>query len=216
MSRFKHALAARDAHILTLRLAVAASLLVCAGLWYGWQSAPDTLTVHNPPDLRAGSTRPWWEVAPGEVYAFSFYIFQQLNRWPVNGEEDYPRNIAALSAYLTPSCQVLLQDDFRLRRDRGELRDRVRGVYEIPGRGFQGKRVQIHDRDSWTVSLDLTVDEYYQAEPVKRALVRYPLRVVRYDVDAESNPWGLALDCYDGQPQKLEAAAPAAAPEATP
>lgn len=214
MSRFKHALAARDAHILTLRLAVGVCLLVCVGLWYGWQSAPERLTIHNPPDLRAGSTRKWWEVPPGDVYTFSFYIFQQLNRWPVNGEADYPRNLSALRAYLTPACQAWLERDFRRRQDRGELRDRVRGVYEIPGRGFNEKRVQIHGRDSWTVILDLTVDEYYHAEPVKRALVRYPLSVVRYDVDAEKNPWGLALNCFDGQPQKLEAVAPATSPEA--
>jgi len=206
MSRFRHALPARDAHILTLRFALGTALVVCGGLWYGWQSAPEELTIHNPPDLRTGSTRPWWQVAPGEVYAFSFYIFQQLNRWPVNGETDYSRNLTALSPYLTPACEVQLQEDYRQRRERGELRDRVRGVYEIPGRGFQNSRVTVHSRNSWTVSLDLAVDEYYQAEPVKRALVRFPLRVVRYDVDAEKNPWGLALDCFDGQPQKLEAA----------
>ncbi|EKS4618397.1 TIGR03746 family integrating conjugative element protein [Salmonella enterica] len=206
MSQFKHALAARDAHIVTLRLVIGLMLLVIAGLWYGWQSAPRNLTIHNPPDLRAGSTRPWWEIPPGQVYAFSFYIFQQLNRWPTNGEEDYPRNLTALTAYLTPACYTRLEDDYRQRRDRGELRDRVRGVYEIPGRGFRNKRVQVLDRDRWTVTLDLTVDEYYRAEPVKRALVRYPLNIVRYDVDAEKNPWGLALDCFAGQAQKLEAA----------
>lgn len=205
MSRFKHALAARDSHITTLRLVIGLMLLIVAALWYGWQSAPRTLTVHNPPDLRSGSTRPWWEIPPGQVYAFSFYIFQQLNRWPVNGEEDYPRNLTALTAYLTPACRAQLEQDFRQRRDMGELRDRVRGVYEIPGRGFHHKRVQVLSRDSWTATLDLTVDEYYRAEPVKRALVRYPLSIVRYDVDAEKNPWGLALNCFSGQPQKLEA-----------
>jgi hypothetical protein len=27
--------------------------------------------------------------------------------------------------------------------------------------------------------------------------------VVRFDVDPERNKWGLALDCYQGTPQKL-------------
>ncbi|HAT6803623.1 TPA: TIGR03746 family integrating conjugative element protein [Citrobacter freundii] len=206
MSQFKHALAARDAHIITLRLVIGLMLLVVAALWYGWQSAPKNLTIHNPPDLRAGSTRPWWEIPPGQVYAFSFYIFQQLNRWPTNGEVDYPHNLAALTAYLTPACYTQFEQDWRRRRDLGELRDRVRGVYEIPGRVFHSKRVQIQDRDRWTVTLDLTVDEYYRAEPVKRALVRYPLNIVRYDVDTEKNPWGLAIDCFATPPQKLEAA----------
>ncbi|EMS0139959.1 TPA: DUF2895 family protein, partial [Escherichia coli] len=43
-------------------------------------------------------------------------------------------------------------------------------------------------------------------EPVKRALVRYPLKVVRWEGDPEHNPFGLALDCYSGTPQRLEAA----------
>lgn len=205
MSQFKHALAARDAHIITLRLALGLLLVIIVALWYGWQSAPRHLTIHNPPDLRAGSTRPWWKVPPGNVYAFAFYIFQQINRWPVDGDRDYPRNLSALSAYLTPACRAQLEQDYRQRRDAGELRDRVRGVYEIPGRGFHHKRVEVLDRDRWTVTLDLTVDEYYRAEPVKRALARYPLSVVRYDVDAEKNPWGLALDCFARPPQKLEA-----------
>ncbi|EDT2963650.1 TIGR03746 family integrating conjugative element protein [Salmonella enterica subsp. enterica] len=206
MSQFKHALAARDAHIATLRLFIGIMLLISAALGYGWHSAPKDLVIHNPPDLRAGSTRPWWEVPTGQIYAFSFYIFQQLNRWPLNGDDDYSRNITALSAYLTPACHTKLLQDYQQRRDRGELRDRVRGIYEIPGRGFQQQRVQVLDRDHWIVTLDLTVDEYYRSEPVKRALVRYPLSIVRFDVDAEKNPWGLALDCYAGQPQKLEAA----------
>ena len=42
--------------------------------------------------------RKWWEIPPESVYAFTFYIFQQLNRWPTNGEDDYPRNIRALSS----------------------------------------------------------------------------------------------------------------------
>jgi len=39
---------------------------------------------------------------------------------------------------------------------------------------------------------------------VKRTRIRYPLRVVRYAVDPEANPWGLALDGFgaDG-PRRL-------------
>jgi len=88
----------------------------------------------------------------------------------------------------------------------GELRQRVRGVYEVLGRGYSedpALRVKQLDHDSWLVKLDLNADEYYAAEPVKRVVVRYPLRVVRFDLDPERNKWGLALDCYQGTPQKL-------------
>lgn len=212
MSRFKHALAARDAHIFTLRLALGVMLALILALWFGWYSAPRELLIHNPPDLRHGSTRPWWQVPPGDVYAFTFYIFQQLNRWPTNGEADYAANLQRLQPWLTPACQQELRQDYQRRRDAGELRERVRGVYEIPGRHFDNKRVEIVDRDSWRVTLDLGVDEYYRGEAIKRTLVRYPVKVVRYDLDAERNPWGLALDCLDGSPQKLAAENPEVTP----
>ncbi|NUU69145.1 TIGR03746 family integrating conjugative element protein [Enterobacteriaceae bacterium BIT-l23] len=213
MSRFRHAVKNRDQHILTLRIAcgvlVVFLLIACAG----WMLAPSKLTIHNPPDLRTGSTRPWWEVPTPSVYSFAFYIFQQLNAWPKNGDVDYPAKINALSAYLTPSCQNFLNSDARRRGDSGELLDRVRVVYEIPGRGYQSKSVRVVDQDHWVVRLDLVADEYFHAEPVKRALVRYPVKVVRWEGDAERNPFGLALDCYDGVPQRLEAAPPAPAPK---
>lgn len=211
MSPFKHALAARDAHITSLRLALGIMAVMLLAFGYGWFRAPEDLTIHIPPDLRHGSTRPWWEIPSGDVYTFAFYIFQQLNRWPANGDEDYQHNITRLRAYLTPSCQAKLNLDWQQRKDRGELRERVRGIYEIPGRGFKPDRVEVISRNSWTVTLDLSVDEYYQAEPVKRALVRYPINVVRLDIDPEKNPWGLALNCFASTPQKLEAA-----PEARP
>jgi len=208
MSRFRHAVKGRDQHILTLRIACGVLafflLITCAG----WMRAPDKLTVYNPPDLRTGSTRPWWEIPAPSVYSFAFYIFQQLNAWPKNGDVDYPAKINALSSYLTPACQTFLTADARKRGDSGQLLDRVRVVYEIPGRGYQSKSVRVTDRDHWVVNLDLVADEYFHDEPVKRALVRYPLKVVRWEGDAERNPFGLALDCYDGVPQRLEAALP--------
>ncbi|WP_099137557.1 PFL_4703 family integrating conjugative element protein, partial [Xenorhabdus budapestensis] len=119
--------------------------------------------------------------------------------------QDYPAKIYALSPYLTPACQDFLREDAKTRADSAELPDRVRVVYEIPGRGYGTRSVTVRDRDNWVVRLDLVADEYYHAEPVKRALVRYPLKVVRWEGDAERNPFGLALDCYDGMPQRLEA-----------
>ena len=207
MSRFKNEVSHLQAHVRTLRLGGAALLLISLLLAIGWWSAPRDMTVHIPPDLRSGSVRKWWDVPPSTVYAFAFYIFQQLNRWPNNGEDDYPRNIRALSNYLTPACRAFLLDESTRRRDSGELRQRVRGVYEIPGRGYGDNpmaRVKVVSDDDWIVTLDLTADEYYGAEQVKRALVRYSLKVARRDIDPERNPFGLALDCYAGAPQRIE------------
>jgi len=207
MSRFKNEVEHLRAHIKTLRIGAAALLLIAVVMGAGWWSAPRNLTIHVPPDLRSGSTRKWWDVPPESVYAFTFYVFQQLNRWPSNGEEDYARNLHTLSAYFTPACRVFLQADYDYRRNAGELRQRVRGIYEIPGRGYGDNppaRVRVVSERDWLVTLDLSADEYYGAEQVKRVLVRYPIKVIRADVDPARNPFGLMLDCYDGTPQRIE------------
>src|SRR5690606_387180 len=108
MSRFRNRVDAQQAHILSLRVAVGLLAVLCLGLWFGWQAAPRNLTVHVPPDLRTGSTRLWWDIPPENIYAFALYIFGQLNRWPANGEQDYPAAIQALRAYLTPACLAFL------------------------------------------------------------------------------------------------------------
>lgn len=219
MSRFKNEVTHLEAHVRTLRIGATALFLVTLLLGMGWWNAPRNLTIHVPPDLRSGSVRKWWEVPPESVYAFTFYIFQQLHRWPTNGEEDYPRNLHSLSAYLTPGCQSFLQSDFAARRDSGELRQRVRGIYEIPGRGFgdnPAARVKTLSNRDWIVTLDVSADEYYGSEQVKRALVRYPIKVVRSDMDAERNPFGLALDCFASPPQRIVPHADLTSQRATP
>lgn len=200
---------AQYAHIVSLRIALGLMAVVCLALAYGWWSAPRELTVHVPPDLRSGSTRKWWDIPQESVYAFGLYIFQQMNRWPTDGETDYQDNIYRLDAYLTSSCKAYLQKDYELRRNAGELRKRERGVHEIPGRGVddsQEQHVIQHSINDWTVNLDITADEYYGGERVKRALARYPLLIIRSDVDPEKNPFGLQWDCYDGSPQRIEIA----------
>ncbi|MBY5172964.1 TIGR03746 family integrating conjugative element protein [Klebsiella variicola] len=218
MSRFKNALSARDNHILTLRaLAGGLFLALLLSLW-GWKSAPADLTIHNPPDLRSGSTRKWWDIDPSNVYAFAFYIFQQLHSWQKNGAEDYPARIDSLAAYLTPACRDFLQRDVRTRAIAGELDGRTRQLAEIPGHGLGNPvagtdgqsrpRVKITDQDNWVVTLDLATREYFLGEEIKLSPVRYPLKVTRWPGDPEMNPFGLALDCYDGLPQRLGVQAP--------
>ncbi len=203
MSQYRNANASRDAHITTLRAACGVLLVACVAMWLGWKQAPTDLTIRIPPDLRSGSVQKWWEVPPSTVYAFSFYIWQQLNRWPTNGEADYRRNIHALQAFFTPSCQITLNQEYETRRNRAELRGRVRGVFEVPGRGYRPEAIKVLGRDTWIANLDLVINEQYAGVDVRDVYVRYPLRVVRADVDPERNPFGLQLDCFEGVPQRL-------------
>ena len=206
MSRFRNEVSHLQAHVRTLRLSCGGMFFLAMAFALGWWNAPSHLTIHVPPDLRTGSTRKWWDVPPEAVYAFTIYVFQQLNRWPANGEVDYARNIRALTPYFTPACKSFFERDFEMRRDRGELRQRARGIYEIPGRGYADSplsRVKSVSDRAWIVTLDLVADEYFGDEPVKRVAVSYPIKVMRLDVDPQKNPFGLVLDCYSTSPQRI-------------
>jgi len=203
MSRFRKIVDDQSAHIRTLRVLLGALLGLNLILAYGWYSAPKDLIVHVPPDLRSGSTRRLAEVPPQSVYAFAFYLFQQLNRWAVNGEDDYRNRIHNFSAYLTPEFAETLRADFSTKQAQRELQNRQRALHEVPGRVYAPSRVKIESVDSWVVYLDLQIIETYRGETVKNTAVRYPLRVVRYDVDPEQNPFGLALAGFESPPERL-------------
>lgn len=209
MSRLRNALGARDAHITTLRVIIAVLVIACGGMWYGWQSAPEKMTISIPPDLRTGSTQKWWEKPPSSVYAFTTYVWQQINRWPANGIEDYRRNLRAYSPFLTTSCLAELEEDYRYRSQRNELKERERSVFEIPGRGFSNGQsgpgtVEIVSRDQWVVNLDLAVKETYAGTPVRDVYMRFPIRTVRADGDPQNNPWGMQIDCLARPAERLE------------
>lgn len=170
-----------------------------------WLLSIRDITLHYPPDLHSGAVMNIDDIPKANVYTFAYYIFQQLNRWPKDGERDYFERIYTLRAYLTPSCFEDRLADYKSKSEMQRiLANRVRAIWEIPGRGYRPERVKKVAASRWTVSLDLHISETYRGEQVKDLLVNYPLSVVRYDVDPESNPWGLAIDCFAGTPTALE------------
>ncbi len=118
MSRFRHAVKDRDQHIQTLRIACAVLAFFLLFTCAGWMLAPSKLTVHNPPDLRTGSTRPGGKCRPDGLLLCVLH-FSAAQCRPKNGEVDYSAKINALSPYLTPSCQDFLKADAKKRGDAG-------------------------------------------------------------------------------------------------
>lgn len=176
-----------------------------------WRTLRSEFEAHIPPDLSNGATitlRGVADVPASNVYLFAFYIMQQLNHWSGNGLQEYGERIHAMQAYITPACRQYLLDDLQFKAQRGELSKRTRALQEIPGYGFASRRVQAHGAGGWTVLLDAQLTETTAGVPVKNTYIRYPVHVVRYDIDREKNPWQLALNCYGGRsPQRLDEAA---------
>lgn len=204
MSKLRNAVSARDQHILSLRAFIVVLLCIIGGLIRGWNNAPEDISIHIPPDLRTGSVRNIQDIPASNIYTFGLYIFQQLNRWPKDGSKDYFDQIHRLSCYITPGFKQDRLNNYDAKKSNFELNRRVRSVHEIPGQGYNNKRVYVESKNSWIAYLDLQVIEYLSGKKIKDSLLRYPLRVVRYDVDPECNPWGLALDGFAEDASRLE------------
>ena len=199
MQRYRLEIDNVRSHLRSLWAVIALLVVVIVAFWIAFMRLPATITVHIPPDLRAGAVLKLEEIPPANVYAFAAYIFQQLNRWPEDGAKDYGEALYRIAAYLTPTFRERLIEDLQSKGRQGELANRVRSLQPIPGRGFEGRRVEVLSADGWLVWLDLELNESVKGMPVKRTAIRYPLRVVRYPVDAEANPFGLALDGFAGE-----------------
>lgn len=205
MSRYRFEIDNVRAHVHSLLGVIAIQVIVIAGLVIGWSRAPRQITVHLPPDLRSGAILALDEVPPANVYAFASTIFQQLNRWPEDGTQDYGRAIFRTSAYLTPKYRAFLMADLAEKARQGELTYRVRGVQPLSDTVFADSKVDVLGHDVWIARLDLDLVESVKGMTVKHTTIRYPLRVVRQAVDLDANPWGLALDGYGAEgPRRLQ------------
>lgn len=223
MSPFTNNLANAQATIRRQSWFIAGLLVLLLIAMVSWRTTQTHLTAHIPPDLSRGGSIQLGrtsEVPAPNVYAFGFYIWHQVNRWAKDGSKDYAAQIYALQNYLTPPCREQLLQDLRVKAGDAELIQRTRALMEIPGYGYSANRVTEHGNGGWTVLVDAQLVETSRGMPVKDTFIRYPLHVVRYDIDREKNPWGLALNCFAGRhperidPQALEAAVSPTSPPA--
>ncbi|MCX9158086.1 TIGR03746 family integrating conjugative element protein [Niveibacterium sp. 24ML] len=213
MSRFLNALDNAGMLIKVQWAIIAGLLVVTAFAIDGLRRAPSSMDLHIPPDLTNGAVVHPGEVPPPNVYAFTLAIWQQVNRWAKNGQTDFGTQIFAMSPYLTPSCQDHLTDHMNLRAGRGELSQRTRVLSEMVDRSFTPDRVQRLARGVWLVTLDTEIQETVHGQPVKQVYVRWPLRVIRYRFDPQTNAYGLAIDCSpkENPPSVIDLAAEKAA-----
>jgi len=193
-----------ESHITTLRISIAVLVLINFSLWFGWNGAKNDLRIHIPPDIRSGAILQADEISSPNVYTFAGYIFQQLNHWANNGDEDYGMQIFNTAPYLTPEFREYLINDLDIRGKKGELSGRTRVMQPVAGQGYEERRVDQLDADTWIVWIDYNISESVRGMEIKNVPVRYPIRIVRYNVDPETNPWGLALDGFGGSgPKRL-------------
>lgn len=189
------------------------TVLLMLGIFYlSYQvgKAREDININIPPDLSLGATVRPDEIPKTAVYDFASRIFQSLHRWRFAGHKEYEENINKYADFFTPDYRAFLDRDYSRRLRDGELNNRERALQPLLA-GWDYDLVKIVRSEngravSWVVALDMELTETYKGERVKRLFLRYPMRVVRREVDPNINPWGLALAGYaaDPEPLKLE------------
>lgn len=177
-----------------------AQLIIIIGLIICLAIMPTRFTFHIPPDLSNGVTLQANKIPRAYVGQFAFYIWQAVNNWQTSGEQDAPTNLQKYGAYLSPSFKYYLTKDDERLKGLGELQSRVRVIRPMPGQEPQVLQI---DSDTWQVNLAVRDSEYVNGILVKDKEIEYPFKVIRYNGNAQSNPFGLVLDDFIGQPQVL-------------
>jgi len=212
MSGYNDLNAELRSHIKTLRIIIAAFIVLNLIAYGGWIYTQKNLDISIPPDLRFGATVKPGEIPDTEAFLFARNFFQMLYDWPENGVKDYPQRIYELSPKMTPQFIEYLELDMETRASGmgipgrgGELTNRVRIMKPLVY-GYDPYKVDKLDDTTWVIWLDFHIIEFVENREVKNVKLRYPLRVVRWARDKKKNPWGLALDGYAGKIETLKEA----------
>lgn len=175
--------------------------VLCALLGIGWLLAPTYLKIFIPPDLSNGAWLKPNEIPKPLIYSFAYQVWQEINHWPQNGEQDYAKALRTYQAYVTPSFQATLADDDQALSRLGQLQ-RQRTLQGIDA--FDPSSVTALTNHSWQVNLTLHLTEYQNHQVVKSIDMLYPLKVVQISTSEQQNPYGLALAGFVHEPTRLK------------
>jgi integrating conjugative element protein (TIGR03746 family) len=205
--RFQNVLENARLAIQVLVLGLLLSFIINLLLIFGWHSAQEKIVVHLPPEIPVSGLNLKANAYPSAyIYSFAFYIWQSINNWPNNGVQDYQKSIDTYSPFLTPRFKQFLIRDYNRRINEGEIQDRVRTLQGVDGSSFSISDVKDIGHSTWLVHLHMRLTEHMNinGNQVKDVAIDYVLRVVRYQIDARSNPWGLALDGFAQDPIRVK------------
>lgn len=218
-----------------LQAGIGLLVFVIGGLGIGWDRARQDAVIYLPPNLEEGGLVKINQPERIHIYAFAARLMQVINHWETDGSTDYLKAIDSVRPYLTPRFYAELKYDLEQRLvnpvdGKGtavdELTGRVRSMQPLlateSAKIFDDDKVTVRSQGEWIAILDMHIEEQVKGLLVKSVNVRYPVRVVRYDVDLNTNRWGLALDGYETpgpariatQPAPVNTVAPSQLPQA--
>lgn len=164
----------------------------------GWSNAQDEIDVHYPPNITVSTTMKAGYIPEETIYAFVPLILQQLFLWENNGAEDYEKNRYRLRQFLTPKFSLYVHSQIEKGVKAGTLNGIKRSMQMMPDSVYKDVSVQMQGKH-WVVWIDTIVKDTIKGVPIDDKFRRMAVRVVRYDINRDLNPWGLAIDGIEKQ-----------------
>jgi integrating conjugative element protein (TIGR03746 family) len=193
-----------DAHVIKLQKIFIYILAVLSLIFsIGWMTSPSRLTIYIPPEIQNGATLKVGSIPDPLIYSFAYEIWQELNYWPKEDGDDYQKNIHRYWSYLTPKFKSELMSEEKDLRLSGQLQ-RIRSLQGLSGAAFDSINVKKLGNDTWEVDLRMRLSEYKNGQAVKDIEIIYPLRVTRINESPQNNPYGLALDGFISEPERIQ------------
>lgn len=205
--KFLNALEEANRHIRTLWCVLLLAMVINVVTLIGWMHSESKLQIDVPPEIpQSGLTLTQNEVPKTTIYSFAFYIWQSINHWPTNGLVDYKQQITNFSPFITAEFKNDLVRNYNNLLNDGELQDRLRLLEDVEGQGYSSDSVHYLGNGEWLVHLNMRLLEMMNtnAKVVKDVEMAYDLKVVRHNIDAKSNPWGLAIAGFSATPSRIK------------
>lgn len=167
---------------------------------------PKEFECNFPPDTSQGGKVMVNETPRHQVYGLAFGLFQKIYRCEKDCSVEFANNIRAYGYFYTDTYRQKMLSYAASRE--GYNRKRIRSISEH-GNYKQSKVIPLGN-GVWVVYLDVVEKEYIGSKKVRDAIMRYPVVMVKNDVDRENNPWRLAFDDpdeyenVDGKPRRLK------------
>lgn len=205
--KFLNALEQARWHIRTLWIVIVLAFIANGFSIVGWMHSQSKIQVEVPPQIpESGLTITQGEVPKTTVYSFAYYVWQSVNHWSKDGMTDYKQQITQFSPFLTPSFKLKLIQDYNNLLNQGELQDRIRLMQGMSGSDYSPDDVKYVGHGTWIVHLKMRLTEMMNsnAKVVKDVQMYYTLKIVRYNIDATQNPWGLAIAGFAASPARIK------------
>ena len=212
MSVFKQALANAKLSILLLLLCFIFSMLLNIFLGVCLYRAAKYPAVYIPPHIPdSGLVIKSGKIANSEVYAFTYYIWQSIQTWPVNGSDDYKNNLDQYAPYITPAFKNVLENEGKELYNQGFLYGHQQTMFGANGGTYSPSDVKYLGHGAWLVHLTMrTINRvapennskaFESSHVVRDAQTSFVFKVVRYAYAPDKNHWQLAIAGYEVPPK---------------